>query len=74
MARSSQPIFNVPPVIVWLCGAMALIHGVRSFLDEGTDLSVLLWFAFIPARYDPSLTSSLQFPGGIAADAWTFVT
>jgi membrane associated rhomboid family serine protease len=74
VARPSEPIFNIPPVIMWLCAAMALVHGVRSFLDEGDDLSVLLWLAFIPARYDPGLANSLQFPGGIAADIWTFVT
>jgi membrane associated rhomboid family serine protease len=74
VARSSEPIFNVPAVIVWLCAAMALLHGVRYFLDETNDLTVLLWLAFIPARYDPALAQSLQFPGGVAADIWTFVT
>jgi membrane associated rhomboid family serine protease len=53
---------------------MALLHGVRSLLDENADLSVLLWLAFIPARYDTALAHSLQFPGGIGADIWTFVT
>src|SRR5262249_23507550 len=62
------------PVILWLCGAMAALHGVRSFLDEGADLSVLLWLAFIPARYETALAQALQFPGGIGADSWTFVT
>ncbi|HLL28616.1 MAG TPA: rhomboid family intramembrane serine protease [Xanthobacteraceae bacterium] len=74
MARPSEPIFNIPPVIVWLCGAMILLHAGRAFLSETDDLSVLLWLAFIPARYEPSLASSLQFPGGLAADAWTFLT
>jgi membrane associated rhomboid family serine protease len=70
----SEPIFNVPPVIVLLCGTMVLAHVARAFLDEGSDLSVLLWFAFVPARYDATLAASLQFPGGFAADLWTFVT
>jgi membrane associated rhomboid family serine protease len=74
VARPSEPIFNIPPVIVWLCAVMALLHGARSLLSDTDDLSVLLWLAFIPARYDPGLTNSLQFPGGIAADIWTFVT
>jgi membrane associated rhomboid family serine protease len=72
--RASQPIFNVPPVILWLCGIMIVIHGLRSLLDESTDLSVLLWFAFIPARYDIGLANSLEFPGGVGAGIWTFVT
>ena len=74
VARPSEPIFNIPPVIVWLCAAMALIHGVRAFLDEANDLSVLLWFAFIPARYDPAADTVAAVSGGIAADIWTFVT
>ena len=31
-------------------------------------------FAFIPARYDASLLASGGLPGGLGAQAWTFVT
>jgi membrane associated rhomboid family serine protease len=34
----------------------------------------LLLFAFIPARYDFSVLSDVAWPGGWAADIWTFVT
>ncbi len=74
MARPSEPIFNVPPVILWLSAAMALIHGVRALLDTATDNAVLLWFAFIPARYNADIAAIVHFPGGVAADIWTFVT
>jgi membrane associated rhomboid family serine protease len=33
-----------------------------------------LLFAFIPARYDPSVMPDVVWPGGLAADVWTFVT
>lgn len=74
LARSSEPIFNVPPVILWLSAAMALIHGARAFLTQDQDNLVLVWFAFIPARYDPAIAAIIDFPGGIAADIWTFFT
>jgi membrane associated rhomboid family serine protease len=31
----------------------------------------LLWFAFIPARYE---TAVVAYPGGLGADIWSFVT
>jgi membrane associated rhomboid family serine protease len=34
----------------------------------------LLLFAFIPARYDASVAPDVAWPGGWAADVWTFVT
>ena len=34
----------------------------------------LLLFAFIPARYDASVLPDIVWPGGWAADIWTFVT
>jgi membrane associated rhomboid family serine protease len=74
VARSSEPIFNVPPVILWLIAVMAVVHGVRSMLGPEDNLQILLWFAFIPARYDAAVAATVPFPGGIAADIWTFVT
>jgi membrane associated rhomboid family serine protease len=49
VARTSEPIFNVPGVIVALIGVMAAIHGLRVWvLDE----VALIWdFALIPARF-----------------------
>lgn len=74
MARSSEPIFNIPPVIMWLVAIMAIVHGGRALLDPDENLTILMWFAFIPARYDPAMAATIPFPGGIAADIWTFVT
>ena len=74
LARSSPPIFNIPPVVAAISGLLVLIHSVRAFADEETELQFLLWLAFIPARYDSTLLIRLPMPGGEAADAWTFVT
>lgn len=74
VVRSSEPIFNVPPVILWLVAVMALVHGVRSLLGPEDNVAILLWFAFIPARYDPAIAATVPFPGGLGADIWTFVT
>ncbi len=70
-----EPILNIPGVITALSGAMILVHAVRSWLiSDETDQQVLLTFAFIPARFERSLAASWGFPGGIGADAWTFVS
>lgn len=67
-------MFNVPAVITALAALMLVIHGVRALLSEGADLDILALFAFIPARYDPSVLTDGVLPGGAGADYWTFVT
>ncbi len=70
----SEPIFNLPWIVTLFSGVMIAIHAVRAFLDSKTDVEVLLWLAFLPARYDPALRVREALPGGDAADVWTFVT
>ncbi|WP_420393552.1 rhomboid family intramembrane serine protease [Acuticoccus sp.] len=43
----------------------------RSAIDPQLGAAVLAWFAFIPARY---VGIAGYLPGGLPADAWTFVT
>lgn len=70
-----EPLFNIPTVIVALLAVLALIHGVRTvMLDEDQDIWLLLYCAFIPARYDSSLVLGGILPGGLGAEIWTFVT
>ena len=70
-----EPLFNVPAVIVATLAVLAAIHGVRTLLlSEDQDIQILLYFAFIPARYDASGVLGSLLPGGIGADIWTFVT
>jgi membrane associated rhomboid family serine protease len=75
VTHPKEPIFNIPPVVTATVVVLALVHLVRTFaLTEPDDLQFLLTFAFIPARYDSNLLVAGSFPGGWAADAWTFVT
>lgn len=66
-----QRAFNAPTVVLALIGAFAVIHLLRSFLSPDADVEVLGLFAFFPVRYTGEITG---FPGGMAADLWTFVT
>jgi membrane associated rhomboid family serine protease len=70
-----EPIFNIPPVVVALVAALALIHVVRDFLlTDRQDVELMLLFAFIPARYDSAVILGGQLPGGFGAEVWSFVT
>jgi membrane associated rhomboid family serine protease len=70
-----ERIFNVPAVLLVLIALLALVHAYLSLAltAEQTDAFLLL-FAFVPARYDPTVMSDIVWPGGWAADVWTFVT
>lgn len=75
MTEPRQPIFNVPASVVALLAILLAVHLVRLFvLSSKSDLEFLVLFAFIPARYDPSLLIGGAMPGGLAADIWSFVT
>jgi membrane associated rhomboid family serine protease len=71
----SEPIFSVPPVVSTILVVLGVIQAVQEFiLPPWADIELLLWFAFIPARYEASGLFHGQFPGGLAAGVWTFVT
>ena len=73
VTQQSEPMFNVPPVVLATVAALVLVHVLRvAVLSDAADLQFLLTFAFIPARYGGAAAGS--FPGGIAADVWTFFT
>ncbi len=75
MTRSSEPIFNVPTVMVVMIALFVLVRAGQEFLlTDQENIEFLLNFAFIPARYDANLLPAEAFPGGVGADAWTFVT
>ena len=70
-----QRILNVPPVVAVLIVLLGLVHALLFLLltpEQTTEF--LLLFAFIPARYDTSLTTDIVWPGGLGANIWTFVT
>ena len=75
MRTPSEPIFNVPGIVTATIAVLAVIHGVREYLLSAETDNELLWlFAFVPVRYQASVFGQGTFPGGVAADAWTFVT
>jgi membrane associated rhomboid family serine protease len=70
-----EHIFNIPPVIVAMLAAMALIHAVRTLLlTPGQDNQLLLLFVFDPVRYGSGVLPGGGLPGGLGAQIWTFVT
>jgi membrane associated rhomboid family serine protease len=72
--KRSEPIFNVPAIVVTIVAALVLVHLWRTYLLTWIeDQQFLYEFAFIPARYAPALLSD-PYPGGLAADVWTFIT
>lgn len=71
----SEPIFNVPLVVIATVAILVFVHVVRTFLltdEQGVEF--LLTFAFIPARYGTDSSVGGSFPGGFGADLWTFFT
>ncbi len=75
MDKSREPIFNVPSIVVVLLVLLGLVHAVRELvLSPAADRLLLLTFAFVPARYDPTLLPGGLLPGGFGAQIWTFFT
>jgi membrane associated rhomboid family serine protease len=73
--KVSEPIFNIPLVVVATVAVLVLVHAFRMFvLSDDQDLQFLLTFAFIPARFGTAAGVAGTFPGGFAADLWTFFT
>jgi membrane associated rhomboid family serine protease len=67
-------MLNVPPVVTAILAAIAVVHAVRAFvLSPRADLELLVWFAFIPARYDPAVAAQ-GGAAGLGAQIWTFVS
>jgi membrane associated rhomboid family serine protease len=75
LRTGSEPIFNVPAVVTVTLALLALVHGVREWaLSPEADNDLLWLLAFVPARYESSVIGLGAYPGGVAADVWTFVT
>lgn len=75
MTKTSEPMFNVPAIVLAVIGICALVRaGEELMLSSEEDIAFLYYFAFVPARYDSSLLPPGSFPGGVGAEIWTFVT
>jgi membrane associated rhomboid family serine protease len=71
--QRTEPMFNVPPVVVATVAVLVLVHALRVLVVTDPD-RFLLTFAFIPARYDLHPAAGALLPGGFGADLWTFFT
>jgi membrane associated rhomboid family serine protease len=75
VTQRSEPIFNVPAAVIAVIVVCVLVHLARTYLlTSDEDIDFLLTFAFIPARYDPTIAVDGALPGGWGADIWTFFT
>jgi membrane associated rhomboid family serine protease len=70
-----ERMLNVPAAVVALLAVLGAVQALLMFvLTAEQTTEFLLMFAFIPARYDASVLPDVAWPGGWAADIWTFVT
>ncbi len=61
-ARRREPAFNLPGVIIAVCGTLLAIHTARALVSVETDNWIMATFAFMPAR----ITIALHLvPGAI---------
>ena len=68
---ASEPIFNLPRVVVLLAGVMVAMQLIQMLLPTEESLQFLLALAFIPARYSGA---AQELPGGYLAAVTSFVT
>src|SRR5947209_62906 len=70
-----EPIFNVPTAVVATLAVLVLVHVLREWvLTPEQDAQLLVWFAFIPARYDAAVTAEAGAVAGLGPQIWTFLT
>lgn len=72
-AARHEPIFNVPGVVVATLIVLLGVHALRTFiLADEQDAQILVWFSFIPARYDAAVVAETGAAAGIGPRIWTF--
>jgi len=75
VTKRSEPIFNVPAIVLAVIVVCLVVHLVRTYLfTDADDDAFLSLFAFIPARYDHALALRMGIPDNWACDLWTLVT
>jgi membrane associated rhomboid family serine protease len=48
---NSEPIFNMPPTVKWLCFSLIAINAAFLFVDDITKTNIFMTFGFLSARY-----------------------
>jgi membrane associated rhomboid family serine protease len=67
----SEPMFNIPRVVLLLAGVMIGMQLILMLLPSEESVQFLLALAFIPARYSGA---ALELPGGYLTAVTSFVT
>ena len=73
MAKS-PPAINAPKAVVYMLGAMVLVHFLRWLAPVDIDNEILRLFAFIPSRYSGVDLGFALGTGGAPAAVWSIVT
>lgn len=68
---ASEPMFNVPRVVLLLAGVMMGMQLILMLLPGEESVQFLLALAFIPARYSGA---ALELPGGYLTAVTSFLT
>jgi membrane associated rhomboid family serine protease len=55
-----EPAINVPPVTLALIVFMLVLHGLREFLSEQLDATLVYTFAVVPARFTGYAEADLE--------------
>ena len=61
--RSREPIFNAPPVVVWLIGAVVAAYLLRAAASDLVNERILFALAFIPAQFSSGLVGGISLGG-----------
>ena len=70
-----EPMFNVPTAVIATLALLVIVHIVREWvLTPQEDAELLLWLAFIPARYDAAVAANAGAAAGLGPQVWTFFT
>jgi membrane associated rhomboid family serine protease len=70
-----QPIFRAPPIVLWLIGILAALHGLRIWLPVARAQDVVYEYGLVPARYSRAfLDSRMLDPGTLWERAVPFVS
>lgn len=68
-------LFNLPAVVTVTIAVLLGIHFIRTaILSSDDNLTVVLAFAFIPARITAAADLTAVLPGGEGAEIWSFLT
>lgn len=75
MTRLSEPVFNVPGIVLAIIAICALVLAGQTFLlDDQENTAFVYCFGFVPGRYDGSVIPAGMCPRGTGAEVWSFVT